>query len=74
MILEKDEKQLTFILPFGGRLKPENRWVRVAGMIFMSIWGRVLNVDFCAARVRNRCILVTGLAPNGGCRWRVTDQ
>jgi len=33
MIREKDEKQLTFILPFGGRLKPENRWVRLAEVI-----------------------------------------
>jgi len=33
MIREKDEKQLTFILPFGGRLKPENRWVKLAEVI-----------------------------------------
>ncbi len=33
MIREEDDRQLTFILPFGGRLKPENRWVKLSSVI-----------------------------------------
>jgi len=30
MIRENDERQLTFIQPFGGRLKYDNRWVKLS--------------------------------------------
>jgi len=33
MIREEDDRQLTFILPFGGRLKAENRWVKLSAVI-----------------------------------------
>jgi len=33
MIREEENRQLTFILPFGGRLKPENRWVQLSTVV-----------------------------------------
>jgi hypothetical protein len=33
MIRTEEERQLTFILPFGGRLKPENRWVQLSSVV-----------------------------------------
>jgi len=33
MIRTEDDRQLTFILPFGGRLKPENRWVQLSSVV-----------------------------------------
>jgi len=33
MIRKEDDRQLTFILPFGGRLKGENRWVKLSSVI-----------------------------------------
>jgi len=33
MIRTEDDRQLTFILPFGGRLKPENRWVKLSSVV-----------------------------------------
>jgi len=33
MIREEDDRQLTFILPFGGRLKPENCWVQLSSVV-----------------------------------------
>lgn len=33
MIREEDDRQLTFILPFGGSLKPENRWVQLSAVV-----------------------------------------
>jgi len=33
MIRENDDRQLTFIHPFGGHLSPENRWVKMADVI-----------------------------------------
>jgi len=33
MIRTEADRQLTFILPFGGRLKPENRWVRLSAVV-----------------------------------------
>lgn len=33
MIRKEEDRQLTFILPFGGRLKPENRWVQLSAIV-----------------------------------------
>jgi len=33
MIRKEEDRQLTFILPFGGRLKPDNRWVRLSSIV-----------------------------------------
>jgi len=33
MIREEDDRQLTLILPFGGRLKPYNRWVKFSSVV-----------------------------------------
>jgi len=33
MIRTKDDRQLTFILPFGEHLKPANRWIKLSSVV-----------------------------------------
>jgi len=48
MIREEEDRQLTFILPFGGRLKPDNRWVKLSAVVpwddLESAYNSVMNM------------------------------
>jgi hypothetical protein len=48
MIRTEDDRQLTFILPFGGRLKPANRWIKLSSVVpwgdLESAYNAVMNM------------------------------